>query len=107
MPLHQHSAGTERGILQLWPGVALNFGGNDMRRRDLIVLAGHSAIAWPLSARAQRTAERALKKRPVIGVLSPFVEAESTFLSDVRSSLTDRGLHEGSEIAIEYRSAEG
>jgi putative ABC transport system substrate-binding protein len=38
------------------------------------------------------------QKRPVIGVLSPFIDADSTFLAD---------LHDGREIVIEYRSAEG
>jgi putative ABC transport system substrate-binding protein len=45
--------------------------------------------------------------KPVLGVLSPFVDAESTFLRDIRASLADRGLREGREIGIEYRSAEG
>jgi putative ABC transport system substrate-binding protein len=46
-------------------------------------------------------------KRPVIGVLSPFIDLESTFLKDLRDGLSDRGLREGRDIAIEYRSAEG
>ena len=46
-------------------------------------------------------------KRPVIGVLSPFIDVESTFLKDLRDGLSDRGLREGRDIAIEYRSAEG
>src|SRR5439155_411150 len=45
--------------------------------------------------------------RPVIGVLSPFVDADSTFLQDLREGLAERGLREGGDIAIEYRSAEG
>ncbi len=43
----------------------------------------------------------------MIGVLSPFIDADSTFLRDLRNGLGDRGLREGREIAIEYRSAEG
>jgi putative tryptophan/tyrosine transport system substrate-binding protein len=46
-------------------------------------------------------------KVPVIGVLSPFIDADSTFLRDLRRALAGRGLREGREIAIEYRSAEG
>src|SRR5688572_26163872 len=46
-------------------------------------------------------------KLPVIGVLSPFVDADSRFLTELRDGLSDRGLREGQEIAIEYRSAEG
>ena len=73
-----------------------------MQRRNFITLLSGAAAAWPLAARAQH-----LKKRPVIGVLSPFIDADSTFLRDLRQGLGDRGLREGQEIAIEYRSAEG
>src|SRR5207247_7143406 len=44
---------------------------------------------------------------PVVGVLSPFVDADSAFLKDLRLGLAERGLREGPDIAIEYRSAEG
>jgi putative ABC transport system substrate-binding protein len=47
------------------------------------------------------------QKRPVIGVLSPFIDTDTTFLQDLRDGLRDRGLREGRDIAIEYRSAEG
>lgn len=47
------------------------------------------------------------QKRPVIGVLSPFIDADSGFLRDLRDGLSELGLRDGSEIAIEYRSAEG
>ena len=47
------------------------------------------------------------QQRPVIGVLSPFVDADSNFLKDLRAGLAERGLHEGADLAIEYRSAEG
>ena len=45
--------------------------------------------------------------RKVIGILSPFIDAQSTFLSDLRDGLTTLGLRDGKEIRIEYRSAEG
>jgi putative ABC transport system substrate-binding protein len=73
-----------------------------MRRRDFVTLLGSAAAAWPVATRAQRPT-----KLPVIGVLSPFVDAGSTFLRDLRQGLGDRSLREGQEIAIEYRSAEG
>jgi putative ABC transport system substrate-binding protein len=43
----------------------------------------------------------------MIGVLSPYVDGESSFLDDIRTSLAGLGLREGREISIEYRSAEG
>jgi putative ABC transport system substrate-binding protein len=73
-----------------------------MRRREFLGAAGCAAVVWPLAASAQRPT-----KRPVIGVLSPFIDAGSTFLRDLRQGLGDRGLRDGQEIAIEYRSAEG
>jgi putative tryptophan/tyrosine transport system substrate-binding protein len=42
-----------------------------------------------------------------IGVLSPFIDAQSTFLADLRDGLAKLGLRDGQEIRIEYRSAEG
>src|SRR5256885_15586018 len=49
----------------------------------------------------------AAQRRPVIGVLSPFVDADSTFLNDLREGLAAHGLRDGKEMAIEYRSAGG
>jgi putative ABC transport system substrate-binding protein len=74
----------------------------DMKRREFITLLGGALATWPLAARAQQPT-----KLPVIGVLSPFIDADSTFLRDLRHGLGDRGLREGQKIAIEYRSAEG
>jgi putative ABC transport system substrate-binding protein len=73
-----------------------------MRRRDFVTFLGSAAAVWPVAARAQQT-----KKLPTIGVLSPFVDVDSTFLRDLRHALGDHGLRETQEIAIEYRSAEG
>jgi putative tryptophan/tyrosine transport system substrate-binding protein len=71
-----------------------------LRRGALHILAGLMALANCASpALAQH--------RPVIGVLSPFVDADSTFLPDLREGLTERGLQEGRDFTIEYRSAEG
>jgi putative tryptophan/tyrosine transport system substrate-binding protein len=77
-------------------------GGGKLRRRDLIALVVASGIARPISAIAQKSAGR-----PVIGVLSPFTDAESTFLADLRIGLRDYGYVEGQNLKIEYRSAEG
>ena len=73
----------------------------NMKRRNFLRFLG-GAASWPLAAGAQQPT-----KRPVIGVLSPFIDADSTFLRDLRKGLGARGLREGQEIAIEYRSAEG
>jgi putative ABC transport system substrate-binding protein len=53
-------------------------------------------------ARAQKS-----KKMPVVGVLSPFNDAESTLLTDLRSGLREHGYSEQQNLRIEYRSAEG
>jgi len=63
------------------------------------VLVGLAPVLIVSPATAQR--------RPVVGVLSPFVDADSTFLKDLRDGLAERGLRDGKEIAIEYRSAGG
>jgi putative ABC transport system substrate-binding protein len=73
-----------------------------MQRREFITLLGGAVAAWPLAVRAQQPT-----KLPVIGVLSPFIDADSTFLRDLLHGLAARGLREGQKIAIEYRSAEG
>jgi putative ABC transport system substrate-binding protein len=40
-------------------------------------------------------------------VLSPFIDAESSFLADFREGLREYGYTEGQNVRIEYRSAEG
>jgi len=72
-----------------------------------VILACCTAVARSLSARAQQRTQAQLPNKPVIGVLSPYIDADTTFLKDVRDGLAVRGLREGREIGIEYRSAEG
>ena len=64
------------------------------------------AVVCALLALAIVASPAAAQKRPVVGVLSPFVDADSTFLRDLREGLGKRGLRDGRDISIEYRSAE-
>jgi putative tryptophan/tyrosine transport system substrate-binding protein len=69
-----------------------------MRRRELIVGIGGTAITWPLPAGAQQ------KAMPVIGFLSSVSPFEPrTFLEGLGAT----GYVTGQNVAIEYRWAEG
>jgi putative ABC transport system substrate-binding protein len=65
-------------------------------------LTAAGGIAWPVVGFAQKSA-----RRPVIGVLSPFSDAGSTFLADLQAGLRDFGYVDGQNLKIEYRSADG
>ena len=71
-----------------------------MRRRDLIMLFGSTAIAWPLAARAQQSANV-----PTVGWL--VFEAGEGGLDGFRQGLREFGYVEGQNIAIEARVPEG
>jgi putative tryptophan/tyrosine transport system substrate-binding protein len=72
-----------------------------MRRRTFIAGVG-SAAAWPLAARAQRTAV------PVIGFLDLFgPRPKSPPVEAFRQGLADGGFVEGANLLIEYRWAGG
>jgi putative ABC transport system substrate-binding protein len=73
-----------------------------VRRRDFISLLGGAVVAWPRAVHAQKTT-----RLPLVGVLSPFIDAESSFLADFREGLREYGYTEGRNVRIEYRSAQG
>ena len=73
-----------------------------MKRREFLGVLG-TAVAWPLTARAQPS-----PVRPLIGLLSPLsAVAASRNVAAFRSALRDLGYVEGRNMTLALRHGDG
>src|SRR6516164_1355528 len=72
-----------------------------IRRRELVLVLGGIAAAWPLAARAQQPTT------PVIGFISGRSPDESEAVVAFRQGLAEAGYVEGQNVQIAFRWAEG
>ena len=72
-----------------------------MNRREIIAFVGGTTLAWPIAARAQQP-------MPVVGFMSGGSrKSYARPLSGFLRGLAESGFVEGSNVAIEYRWANG
>jgi len=73
-----------------------------MGRREFVKLLGGAVAAWPAAVPALRP------KMPTIGYLSSFSEKQSgPAIAAVRRGLSEGGLVDGQDVAIEFRFSDG
>jgi putative ABC transport system substrate-binding protein len=71
-----------------------------MKRREFITLLGGTAVAWPLTARAQQPA------MPMIGFLVTSLQARSQQIAAFHAGLKESGYVQGQNVTVALRSAE-
>src|ERR1700680_2393002 len=73
---------------------------NHLKRREFISLGG-AALAWPLAARAQVSADH-----PLIACLSAGLYGRAPLIAGFQEEMRDLGYYAGRNIDILYRFAE-
>jgi hypothetical protein len=77
------------------------------KRREFITLLGGAAAAWPLTARAQYTAQHTAQQQRVYRIGLLVTGGRTKFIDAIADTLRDLGHVEGKNVAIERRFADG
>ena len=75
-----------------------------MRRREFLALIGCAVAAWPLAARAQRSAAN----MPIVTLVNARrADAATELAAEFRKGLGQAGLTEGKDVVVEYHWLDG
>jgi ABC-type uncharacterized transport system substrate-binding protein len=75
-----------------------------VKRRDFIALLGSAATIWPLAVRAQQP----VANMPVVTLVNARrADAAIAFVAEFRKGLSQTGLTEGRDVAVEYHWLDG